>query len=213
MNTKVASKFQLNSAAILLTGIATFGLVGNSHAGCVDTNGAAGSRAAPRLENAVYHPTSANSGRLVLTGEDHPSIVGLWKFEMISKSTANNKNPMPDGTLIDFGTAAWHADGTEFQTSGIRNPSDGDVCQGVWQQVDDSTFVLNHYALAWTNGVYTGPANIRARVTVDPTGHHYNGNFATVVYLATPVAGHEFDEGTVLASITGTFTATRVTLQ
>ena len=120
---------------------------------------------------------------------------------------------MPDGTLIDFGTAAWHADGTEFQTSGIRNPADGDVCQGVWQQVDDATFVLNHYALAWTNGTYTGPANIRARVSVDSTGNHYSGVFATVVYLATPVAGHEFDQNTVLASITGTFRATRVTMQ
>ena len=132
---------------------------------------------------------------------------------MIAQSTPTHTNPMPDGTLIDFGTAAWHADGTEFQTSGIRNPADGDVCQGVWQQVDDATFVLNHYALAWTNGTYTGPANIRARVTVDSTGNHYSGVFATVVYLATPVAGHEFDQNTVLASITGTFKATRVTMQ
>jgi len=37
--------------------------------------------------------------------------------------------------------------------------------------------------------------------------------FMTVVYLATPVAGHEFDQSTELVSITGTFPATRVTLQ
>ena len=37
--------------------------------------------------------------------------------------------------------------------------------------------------------------------------------FMTVVYLATPVAGHEFDQSTELVSITGTFTATRVRLQ
>jgi hypothetical protein len=79
--------------------------------------------------------------------------------------------------------------------------------------VGHATFVLNHYALAWTNGTYTGPVNIRAEVTVDPTGTHYTGMFATVVYMASPVAGHEFDQNTVLASITGTFTATRVTLQ
>ena len=66
---------------------------------------------------------------------------------------------------------------------------------------------------AWTNGSYTGPANIRARVTVDSSGNHYSGVFATVVYLPTPVAGHEFDQNTVLASITGTFKATRVTLE
>ena len=96
--------------------------------------------------------------------------------------------------------------------SGIRNPSDGDVCQGVWQRVGYRTFVLNHYALAWTNGTYTGPVNIRARVTVDPSGSHYSGMFVTAVYLATPTQGHEFDQSTVLATITGTFTATRVTL-
>jgi len=83
----------------------------------------------------------------------------------------------------------------------------------VWQRVGDGTFVLNHYALAWTNGTYTGPVNIRARVTIDPSGNQYSGVFVTVVYLATPVAGHEFDQSTVLASITGTFAAKRVTLQ
>jgi len=157
--------------------------------------------------------TTADTFVRVSDRDSARTIVGLWKFEMISKSTPTHANPMPDGTLIDFGTAAWHADGTEIQTSGIRDPRDGDVCQGVWQRVGDATFVLNHYALAWTNGTYTGPVNIRAEVTIDRGGDGYSGMFATVVYLATPVKGHEFDQNTVLASITGTFTATRVTLR
>src|SRR5215469_17690165 len=195
MNTKTV-------AALLMTSVATLGFSATSHAGCADA----------KWSNT---PQAVPAPGFVRTSDDDsgPTIVGLWKFEMISKSTPTHQNPMPDGTLIDFGTAAWHADGTELQMSGIRNPSDGDVCQGVWRQVGDGTFVLNHYALAWTNGTYTGPVNIRAQVTVDRSGNHYSGWFATVVYLATPAQGHEFDQSTILASITGTFTATRVTLQ
>ena len=138
-------------------------------------------------------------------------IVGLWKFEMLAKSTATNHNPMPDGTLIDFGTAAWHSDGTELMNSGLRNPSDGDFCQGVWAAASGTTFLLNHYALAWTNGAYTGPANIRQKVTVDATGSRYTGTFTLVQYLASTTPGHEFDQTTALVSITGTVTATRIT--
>jgi hypothetical protein len=206
MNTKSAVKSRI--AAFAMVGVATLGLCATSYAGCAD---AKWSDAPGALNRGAVSQLMDSTPAAFVRIADRPTIVGLWKFEMISKSTPTHQNPMPDGTLIDFGTAAWHADGTELQTSGIRNPSDGDVCQGVWQQVDEETFVLNHYALAWTNGAYTGPVNIRARVTLDPTGSHYRGMFATVVYLATPVAGHEFDESTILASITGTFTATRVT--
>lgn len=212
MTTKRAGKSHLTIAILVTTGIATLAFSAASYAGCSEAKWSDAPQTAPAPGGSVSHLLHATPATFVRIA-DRPTIVGLWKFEMISQSTPAHTNPMPDGTLIDFGTAAWHADGTEFQTSGIRNPADGDVCQGVWQQVDDATFVLNHYALAWTNGTYTGPANIRARVTVDSTGNHYSGVFATVVYLATPVAGHEFDQNTVLASITGTFRATRVTMQ
>lgn len=211
MNTRLSGKSRITVAALLMSGVTALGVFGTSHAGCVAAKWSDAAQTAP----APSWDANATPGTFVPVS-DHDSgrsIVGLWKFEMISKSTANHKNPMPDGTLIDFGTASWHADGTELQVSGIRNPADADVCQGVWQRVGDRTFVLNHYALAWTNGTYTGPVNIRARVAVDSTGTYYSGWFATVVYLATPVAGHEFDQSTILASITGTFTATRVTLQ
>jgi hypothetical protein len=211
MNRKPEGKSRITVAALLLTGVAAWGLAATSHAGCAPVKGSDAPQAAPAPGAAV--DSTAGTFVRVSDRDSARTIVGLWKFEMISKSTPTHQNPMPDGTLIDFGTAAWHADGTELQTSGIRDPRDGDVCQGVWQRVGDGTFVLNHYALAWTNGTYTGPVNIRAQVTVDPSGRHYSGWFATVVYMASPVEGHEFDEQTVLASITGTFTATRVTLQ
>jgi hypothetical protein len=214
MNTMRGKLSGLGRIAVPLAVVAAFGLVTEVHASCVSADWSnPGAKATS--STTVYHPghSLARLLRWTSDSDERPAIVGLWKFEMLSKSTPKNTNPMPDGTLIDFGTAAWHADGTEFQTSGMRNPSDGDVCQGVWEQVDDSTFVLNHIALAWTDGTYTGPANIRARVTVDGTGNRYSGHFVTVVHLATATPGHEFDEATVLATITGTFTATRVTVR
>jgi len=209
MKTKPAGRSRTAVATLLITGITALGLSATSYAGCVPT------RLSEALKAAPFAAMSTNAGDFVRVSDRDSgrTIVGLWKFEMISKSTPTHTNPMPDGTLIDFGTAAWHADGTEIQTSGIRDPRDGDVCQGVWQRVGDSTFVLNHVALAWTNGTYTGPVSIRAEVTVDSSGNRYSGMFATIVYLAAPVTGHEFDQNTVLASITGTFTATRVTLR
>ena len=187
------------------------------HAGCASTQWQPASKPGAAIRPMVYRP-GADNARFIRVNDERSddrsdaAIVGLWKFEMIAKSTPQHTNPMPDGTLIDFGTAVWHADGTELQTSGIRNPSDGDICQGVWTRIGPSTFLLNHYALAWTNGTYTGPVNIRAIVKVDANGDRYSGGFQTDVYLASVAVGHEFDETTKLVTITGSFTETRVTI-
>jgi hypothetical protein len=189
------------------------GAISIAHAGCVSAQWRDAAAQASQIRP-LADESGDNRVRFLPVNfeQDEPAIVGLWKFEMLAVSTPKNQNPMPDGTVVDFGTAAWHGDGTEFQTSGFRNPSDGDVCQGVWTQIGPSTFQLNHYALAWTNGSYTGPANIRAIVKVDPSGNRYSGSFQTDVYLASVTAGHEFDETTKLVTITGSFTATRVTI-
>jgi hypothetical protein len=162
----------------------------------------------------LTHATSGHFTPAVyrLTSYDHEaSIVGLWKFEMLAKSTLKNKNPMPDGTLIDFGTQAWHSDGTELLNSGIRNPADGDFCQGVWEQAGPSTFTLNHMPLAWSNGAYIGPVKMSMVVSVDGTGNKFWGYFSQTLYQASATPGHEFDESTAVVTVTGTITATRIT--
>ena len=214
------ARFSLRPAATILAAGALLLHAGISSAGCASAllGAAAWSAGAATAQKSGWRQEEAGAARLIpVSSEQWPvraehGIVGLWKFEMVSKSTPTHTNPMPDGTLVDFGTASWHGDGTEFQASGFRNPSDGDVCQGVWKQVDESTFVLNHYALAWQSGVYAGPAHIRAEVSVNQAGTRYSGSFMTIVYAAAPTIGHEFDETTPLVTITGTFTATRVTI-
>lgn len=187
--------------------IATLALPGLAHAGC-SFDDASPSKAAG-WRPAVYHPGS--DGGLFLPASDRTSIVGLWKFEWLSKNTPTHTNPMPDNTLIDFGLATWHADGTELMNSGIRNPADGDFCQGVWTAVSPDTYQLNHFALAYAGGNYVGPAHMRLRVTVDGSGSRYSGVFVLTQYLATVTPGHEFDENTALVTITGTVTGRRVT--
>lgn len=207
-----AWKSAVARAGIALT-IALIGAHGSAWASCTDHGGSSRLEAPAALVSAVYLPGKLGESALIRV-DDHDeraAIVGLWQFEMLSKSTRTHLNPMPDGTLIDFGTAAWHADGTELMNSGSRNPADGDFCQGVWRQVGPSTFELNHVALAYTNGAYTGPAKITERVSVEAGGTKITGTFTLTQYLASPTQGHEFDESTVLISITGTIGGTRIT--
>lgn len=203
------------TAMILGMALAAVGSPSVAHAGCVNPDALRRPGATGELTPTLFRPAGLAHASLVNFDTDapaHPAIVGLWKFEMLTKSTPANTNPMPDGTLFDFGTSAWHSDGTELMNSGARDPKDGNFCQGAWRQVGPLTFELLHYPLAWANGAYTGPVVLRARVTVDRSGEHYTGVFSGTAYLASPTAGHEFDETTPLGTITGTIAATRITV-
>ena len=138
---------------------------------------------------------------------DNAAIVGLWKVAL----TATDPPLGP----FDAGYVQWHSDGTELMNSG-RAPTTGSFCMGVWKQIGHSTFKLNHFGLSWafdanvpptapgTGGAtFVGPANIRETVTVDHSGNNYQGTFTVVQY--------EPDGVTVVATITGTVTGTRIT--
>lgn len=212
MNRTVSKWWQVRSAPALLIAAAALTASGMSRAGCVDNRWTSPAAKGGAFHHSAYRFDDRSLGSFIKVndGWEEDSIVGLWKFEMIAKSTPKHKNPMPDGILADFGTAAWHQDGTELQISGFHNPVDANSCQGAWKRVGKDTYELNHYALAWSNGAYTGPVNIRASVVVSPSGKHYWGNFVTIVYLASMTPGHEFDQNTVLATITGTISGTRI---
>jgi len=152
-----------------------------------------------RGESARFSPASFM--RVSAYDEEADSIVGLWKFKMLSKG---NKG-IPDGAEIDFGYAAWHSDGTELMNSGSRAPMTSNFCMGVWEKTGSSSFKLNHIGLSWdgTGTVFVGPASIKEQVTVDGSGKHYSGVFSITQYST--------DEKTVLAHIVGIVTADRVT--
>ena len=140
----------------------------------------------------------------------HESIVGLWNVSWTA-DPATSTVPVP--TDFDFGTVEWHPDGTEFNISGARAPSTGDVCMGAWKQVGVRTYKLHHVALAWASAdsptgpvvpaVFLGPATIGETITLGLDGNSYSGPFTIDQYAA--------DGTTLLAHIAGTITGTRIT--
>jgi hypothetical protein len=98
---------------------------------------------------------------------------------------------------MDFGTQAWHADGTELMLSAARNPAAGDVCQGVWRKVGTRTYTLNHIAMGWDAG-YGAPnplirVHLHMVVKVDRSGKSFTGSVSGVVCMETDLS-HPFLE-------------------
>ena len=124
-------------------------------------------------------------------------VVGLWQFKMT-------------GFSVDWGTQAWHSDGTEIMFSGGQNPATGDVCQGVWRKVGTNTYTLNHIAMGWM--APGGPFGIRVHfhmvVKLDSAHHSFSGSYKAAVYAVSPQ--DPFDENVKVAEGTGDVTATRV---
>ncbi len=159
--------------------------------------------AAPTLVPSVYHPGTAG-GSLLRTNyvsEYDEGIVGLWEFKW-------NAAP-PFGP--DYGTQAWHSDGTELTFSGGQDPQTGDVCQGVWRQVGRNLYTLNHIAMG--RPAPGAPFGIRVHlhflIKLNPEGTAFSGTFTAKAYGVT--AADPFDESsTPLVTGSGTVTATRV---
>jgi len=152
--------------------------------------------------SAVYHP-GATAGNAVLKVADRgdrdddndESIVGLWEFQL-------------DGAPPDFGTQAWHSDGTELMFSAGRNPATGDVCQGVWRKIGPRTYSLNHIAMGWDIGEFGLRVHIHAVVTVNRAGDRYSGTYSATAYIVSPA--NPFDESNPVGGGTGNITGRRV---
>jgi len=143
-------------------------------------------------------------------------IVGLWAFKYISEGNADKPPPIniPNGAPVDGGNTLWFADGNEVTYSGMRDPTTGAVCLGVWKRTGERTYELNHIGLSWNpvgnpQGLTPGPggpAFIKQHVTLSKDGNSYTGTF-TITQLGP--------DGKTLALpgvITGKIEATRVTV-
>jgi hypothetical protein len=152
----------------------------------------------------------------------HAQIVGLWAFKYTSHGNMATLG-IPDGAPIDNGNTAWFADGNEITFSGARNPIVGATCIGVWKQIGERNYVLNHIGLSWNPlaasaapagpgnpgggpGASGGPAFIKQYVTLSRDGQSYTGTFSINQLMPdgkTPA---------LPAPIKGIITATRVTI-
>lgn len=130
------------------------------------------------------------------------TIVGLWKAVF----TAQGNSGIPDGTVIDVAYVTWHRDRTELMNSS-RPPKSGDFCMGVWKLDGANLYRLHHVTLAWdeTGSFFVGPGEIRETVMLAQSGDAYQGTFEIRQFAA--------DGATLLADITGTVAATRITAQ
>lgn len=173
---------------------------GGLHIPQIHPSSGTGQAAAPHLLRA---------GLVAIGDEDdydaHPApIVGFWHVKFVVGSGTSAQT-------IDAGYSQWHADGTEIMNSGGRAPITSNFCLGVWKQVGDREYKLNHFAAAWDptpatnapNGTLMGPAQIQEDVTLGWDGNHFSGTFAIDQYL---------ENGNLVAHVTGTITGTRITV-
>ena len=202
--------------AALVLGAAALSQLPSAQAGCdmppptLKPNAWIPSTPAPAaLRFADYRP-GYDDGSFLLTSDDggwhyDAPIVGMWRFKEVT--------PGPNGTpvVVDDGYAQWHSDGTEIQNSGLHAPITSAFCLGVWKRFG-SKYKLNHFPLAWdSNGL--NPANaIWLTETVWLTDqNHMAGTFTIKVYPWTTTDSLNVS-GPAVATIKGTLTATRVTV-
>jgi hypothetical protein len=141
--------------------------------------------------------------------EDGPSIVGMWHVVFTAHTQNGQAIPGP-GVVFDNSLVTWHGDGTEIMNSS-RPAQDGNFCMGVWQRTGARTYFLNH--IPWQGndpanapsgiGNPSGGAQILEQITLGLDGNHYSGSFSVVAYDTS---------GNPEVSLTGTLTATRVTV-
>lgn len=182
-----------------MTLAAALGLAGLAIAGQADAACMGKIPNAAHFDNVVYRPDAPSASwlRVSDTAEEQDSIVGLWQFKFV-------------GFGPDYGTQAWHSDGTELIYSAGQNPETGDVCQGVWRKIGPSTYTLNHIAMG--RPAPGAPFGIRVHihgvVTVDASGNKYTGKYRATVYSVSEA--DPFDESVSVGSGTGVMTGVRV---
>jgi len=199
--------------AALVLGVAGFSMANSAQAGCgfapslLKPNAwNPSTQTSPTLQSAYYR--SGAEGRFLLTGDDggwlgEAGIVGMWRFQLLA----------PNGAVVDDGYVQWHSDGTEIQNSGLHAPITSNFCLGVWKQVGPNSYKLNHFPLAW-DATGQSPANaIQLTETVKLTDKdHYTGTFTLNVYVWTSIDSLNVAAGGPVATVSGTITATRVTV-
>jgi hypothetical protein len=182
-----------------------------------------------RFDPAVFQATATQGSFLktnFMNTEYDEGLVGLWQFQL-------KGYPAPD-----WGTQAFHSDGTELMFSGGQDPETGDVCQGVWRQVGRNTYTLNHIAMGWNapGGSFGLRVHLHEIIRLNASGTAFTGTYTFTAYCengalppfpvasgvtcATPSPFFEYDpskpisasnpNNVALPTGTGTLSGTRV---
>jgi len=214
---KAGSLFAATAGAFLLTasGVATAGCglyvpSGNAPVGFTVSP----TSVAAQMTPAVYSPSQAAGQFLRVSDSDdwgNSGLVGMWNVTFTSDGTAYPA-AIPYGVVFDFGTIQYHSDGTEFEISGGRAPSTGDVCMGIWRQTGERTYQVKHIGLSWLSSDSTppsptakflGPGKFAETIQLNRKGDRFTGTIIIDQYAADGV--------TLLEHISGTMAGVRFT--
>jgi hypothetical protein len=198
----------------LVLSVAGFSMASSAEAGCDAVPSLLkpnawnpSTQALPTLRSAFYQPGA--EGQFLPSGDwpGEAGIVGMWRFQLVT--------PIPGGgvALVDDGYAQWHSDGTEIQNSGVHAPITSNFCLGVWSQVGPRSYQLNHFPLGWTpDGQSTAVAIQLIEIVKLTDEDHMTGTFTLKVYGWPSANSLDVSPSTPLQTVTGTITATRVTI-
>lgn len=142
--------------------------------------------------------------------DEHATIVGLW--HVIYTATYDNNFPpgglsptTPFPFLESFKT--WHADGTEFENAFLP-PAGGNICFGVWKELDKGTVKLHHIGLMFaSDGSLSSIFTVDETDTVASDGKTYKGSFEFKLW---PPSYDAVGVGTPISEVKGTTAATRI---
>ena len=153
-------------------------------------------RVVPKLPFLVQPGTAERAGQGLESGADdanpRASIVGLWYVTYTS-----------GGERLYESFDQWHRDGTELENPNLA-PATGPLCVGVWKRIGLRTFQLHH--VGWNfdiSGNSLGTFTLDETNQVGPHGMAYHGTFDLKFYDV---------DGNLAQEVTGTQTATRITV-
>jgi hypothetical protein len=139
----------------------------------------------------------------------HASIVGLWHLNYTAEveSGAPIFPPAPFAFLESLKT--WHGDGTEFENAFLP-PTGGNICFGVWKELGNGWVKLHHIGLMFgSDGSISNTFTVDEKDRVASDGKTYSGSFDFKLWPPTFAA---IGVGTPIAEVTGTTSATRISV-
>jgi hypothetical protein len=116
---------------------------------------------------------------------------------------------MRRGHTRSLSAATWHGDGTEFENAFLPS-SGGNICFGVWKELDKGTVKLHHIGLMFNpDGSISSIFTVDETYTVAPDGKTYKGTFDFKLW---PPSYDAVGVGRPISEVKGTVAATRITV-
>ena len=137
------------------------------------------------------------------------SIVGLWHLNYTAETESGAPIFPPVPFLFAETFKMWHADGIEFENA-VKPPTGNNICYGVWRDLGNGSVKLHHIGLMFDSmGNLSNIFTVDEKNTVARNGKTYSGTFDFKLW---PPSYDAVGVGTPIAEVTGSTSATRITV-